>query len=165
MEPNSFGRKLGIGVRVASNIARERAAEAARRADAERAAGTSSSSGPSRPAGPRAEEPRRIQPDLRERSRNVGHGLGRGTKNFGQSFFGPFMHAGGVLWLEITGCFFALFALFFAQNVYQLRAQYAFGAQHQKFVLYCALTVFFVYFSGSSFFRARRKARKQRAVR
>ncbi len=149
MEPNSFGRKVGIGVRVAGRIARERAKQAADRL----------------PEAPRT--PKIIPPmeDLKQRSRNLGQGLGRGSKSFGKSFFGPFAHASNVLWLEITGCFFALFAAFFAQNVYQLRSQYLSGAGHQKFLLYVALTVVFVYFSASSFVRARMKARRQKAAR
>jgi hypothetical protein len=153
MEPNSFGKKLGIGVRVAGNIARERAAEAARRAGAR----------------PRVEVPPRpvteMHTELKQRGRTMGQGLGRGAKSFGRSFFGPLAHAGSVLWLEITGCFFALFAAFFAQNVYHLRGQYVVGEQHQKFVLYVVLTILFLYFSASSFIRARRKAAKQRAGR
>lgn len=152
MEPNSFGRKLGIGLRVAGNIARERAAEAARRPAAQPRPETAAPRGPAE-----------LPADLKQRSRNLGQGLGRGAKNFGQSFFSPFAHAGGVLWLEITGLFFALFAAFFIQNVYQLRAQYAVGAQHRKFVLYVVLTLIFLYFSASSFIRARRKARRRRA--
>ncbi len=158
MEPNSLGRKLGIGMRVAGNIARERAAASARQREAAAAARPASTAAASKSSAPVA-----------ERGRKLGEGLGRGTKSFGQSFFGPLAHAGNVLWLEITGCFFALFAAFFAQNVYQLRAQYTVGAQHQKFILYVVLTVLFVYFSVSSFIsariRARRKARKQQAGR
>jgi hypothetical protein len=149
MEPNSFGRKLGIGVRIAGNLARARAAEAGRRAEV-----------PSAPAGPTT---RQVQDNLQQRSQNLGRGLGRGTKNFGKSIFGPFLHAGGVLWLEITGCFFALFAAFFAQNAFKLRAEYAAGTQHQRFVIFAVLTLVFVYFSASSFLRARRKGRRQQA--
>ncbi len=164
MEPNSFGRKVGMGVRIAGNIARERAAEAARKS-AERAA--------QQPAQAvrtteRTQEPVRqgvvmpSQAELKQRGRDLGRGIGRGTKSFGQSFFGPFAHAGGVLWLEITGCFFALFAAFFAQNLYVLRAQYATGPLHQKFMLYGALMLVFLYFSASSFLRAKKKSRKQK---
>ncbi len=100
--------------------------------------------------------------ELKQRGRDLGRGIGRGTKSFSQSFFGPFAHAGGVLWLEITGCFFALFAAFFAQNMYVLRANYAVGPLHQKFMLYGALTLVFVYFSASSFLRARKKSRREK---
>ena len=150
MEPNSFGRKLGIGVRVAGNIARARAAEANRSAAVVPVA-----------AAPEA----RRQSDPAQRSQNLGRGLGRGTKNFGSAFFGPFLHAGGVLWLEVTGSFFALFAIFFAQNAFRLRAEYAAGAQHEKFLVFAVLTLVFAYFSVSSFVQARRKGRRQQACR
>lgn len=153
MEPKSFGRKLGIGMRVAGDIAKSRAQEAARRAESQRAAMPSAVAAPIQAAA-----------ELKDRGRALGQGLGRGTKSFGKSFFGPMAHAGSVLWLEITGCFFALFAAFFAQNVYQMRHQYAVGPQHRKFVLYALLMVMFVYFSGSSFVRARMRARRQKAA-
>lgn len=162
MEPNSFGRKVGMGVRIAGNIARERAAEAARKS----AAGAAQQ--PAAPAaGQRTESPRQgvVMPspaELKQRSRELGQGLSRGSRSFRQSFFGPVVHAGNVLWLEITGCFFALFAAFFAQNMYVLRAQYAAGPLHQKFMLYGALTLLFLYFSASSFLRARKKSRQQK---
>jgi hypothetical protein len=160
MEPNSLGRKLGIGMRVAGNIARERAAAAARQREAEARAKSQAAVAQS------AATPAPAQPSINvvQRGRKLGEGLGRGTKSFSQSFFGPLAHAGTVLWLEITGCFFALFAAFFAQNVYQLHAQYARGPQHQKFLLYVVLTAIFVYFSASSFVSARNRARKQRAA-
>ncbi len=153
MEPNSLGRKLGIGVRVAGKIARARAAESAQQRQTAVPASV-----------PSIAESRPIRNPV-ERGRRLGEGIGRGTKSFSQSFFGPLAHAGSVLWLEITGCFFALFAAFFGQNIYQMRAQYAVGPEHRKFILYVVLTVFFVYFSASSFIRARRKARKQRTAR
>ncbi len=169
MEPSSFGRKVGMGVRIASNIARERAAEAARKS-AERAAqppAAAASNSTGKTAGRSQEAARQgvvmpSQAELKQKGRDLGRGIGRGTKSFGQSFFGPFAHAGGVLWLEITGCFFALFAAFFAQNLYVLRAQYAAGPLHQKFMLYGALCLVFLYFSASSFLRAKKKSRKQK---
>ena len=148
MEPKSFGRKLGIGVRVAGNVARERAQEAAAR----RAA---------RPTPDPVPGSARSALPVSERGRNLGQGIGRGTRQFSQAFFRPLAHVGSVLWLEITGCFFALFAAFFAQNVYRLRAQAVSGAEHQTFLVYCVLTALFLYFSLSSFVRAHRRSRKR----
>ncbi len=70
-------------------------------------------------------------------------------------------HAGGTLWLEITGLFFALFALFFAQNVMRLRGAYAHGAEHTHFLLYVVLMLLFCWFSISSFLRARRRGKRR----
>jgi hypothetical protein len=144
MEPNLFGRKLGIGVRVASRMAKERAVEASRHAEqASRSA---------------AETVREKAPVHAEKARAVA----AGTKRFGQAFLGPLGHATGVLWLEITGVFFALFALFFAQNLYRIRAQYSAGPQHRLFLLYAAGSAVFFYFSLSSFLRARRKENRNK---
>ena len=162
MEPNSFGKKLGIGMRVAGNIAKDRAQEAARRREA-------SPGSPLRPAPGADRQPSVAEvvsqnsQKIAERGRNLGKGLGRGSRQFGQSFFRPFAHASNVLWLEITGCFFALFAAFFGQNIYRVRAQFAAGPEHRNFLLYCLLTVLFTYFSASSFIKARRRSRRQAA--
>lgn len=135
MEPVRVGRKFGVGVRVASGLLRERAAQTARR-DA---------------------------PVYAERAKATAVGLKRGGKRFGEAVWGPFVHAGGVLWLEITGLFFAIFCLFFLQNVYRLRADWRTGPNHEKFLIYAAVGVAFLYFSVSSFYRARKKQRKKRA--
>ncbi len=174
MEPNSFGKKLGIGVRVAGRIARDRATEAKQKAEQQTASqNTTVRANADNSARPRPEViTPAMQEAMRQRAaqvaqqgRNLGQGIGRGSRNFGQSFFRPFAHASSVLWLEITGCFFALFAAFFGQNVYHLRAQYAGGPAHRTFELYCFLTAVFVYFSASSFLRARVRSRRQSADR
>ena len=74
-----------------------------------------------------------------------------------QSFWKRLAHAGRMLWHEVTGVFFALFALFFAQGVWRTHAAWHQGAEHQHFVLYLAMAALFAYFSVSSFVRSRRK--------
>jgi len=144
MEPNRLGRKLGIGVRVASGMVRDRAAQAAHSMQQE---GPTMQQQASAYAGRGAER---------------GRAVATGAKNFGKSVWGPFAHAGGVLWLEITGLFFALFGLFFAQNAYKLRHAWYSGADHSRFLIYVAVTLVFFYFTFSSFYRARRKERLKR---
>ncbi len=87
---------------------------------------------------------------------------GRGAKKFGQAFWGPLHHAGSVLWLEVTGLFFALFTVFFAQNVYRVHGAWRHGSEHTHFLLYIALTAIFAWFSASSFLRARKKGKGAR---
>ena len=87
-------------------------------------------------------------------------GAKRGAKAFGQAFLGPFTHAGSILWLEITGLFFALFALFFVQSVYRVRTAWWQGPEHAHLLLYSALAVGFAWFSVSSFIRAYRKSKR-----
>jgi hypothetical protein len=147
MEPKKVGRTLGIGVRVASNMLRERVekASAAHSAPVEAGNGRPAASAPPRP---------RIKIDSKVA------GAKRGAKAFGRAFLGPFTHAGSVLWLEITGLFFALFALFFVQSVYRVRSSWWQGPEHAHLLLYVALAVGFAWFSVSSFTRAYRKSKR-----
>jgi predicted anti-sigma-YlaC factor YlaD len=137
MEPDRFGRKLGIGVRVASGIFRDRATQT-------------------------AHSMQQDAPAYAQRGAERGRGVARGARKFGQSVWGPFAHASGVLWLEVTGLFFAIFGLFFAQNAWRLRHAWRTGADHQHFVIYALVTLVFCYFTFSSFHRARRKEKKKR---
>ncbi|TCK71518.1 hypothetical protein [Acidipila rosea] len=134
MQPDTFGRKVGIGLRVAGRLLRSRAGDAAVAA-------------------------RRDAPVYLERGRAVA----KGSRKLGSSLWQPVAHAGSVLWLEVTGLFFALFALFFLQNLYRLRDAWRTGAEHQHFVLYVIFAVLFAYFSASSFYRARRRKRRRQA--
>jgi hypothetical protein len=84
----------------------------------------------------------------------------RGAKAFGQALLGPFTHVGGVLWLEITGLFFALFALFFVQSVYRVHSAWRQGPERGHLLLYCVLALVFAWFSVSSFARAYRKSKR-----
>jgi hypothetical protein len=152
MEPKKLGRTLGIGVRVASNIARNRAARAVAEAEAEKQ--QSQSRGP-------AWQPK-VPADMAARMSTQRTAIGRGAKNFGQSVLTPFKRAGGVLWLEITGVFFAFFAVFFAQSVFRVHSAWRQGAEHSHFVLYILLALLFGWFAISSFVRARKKEKRGR---
>ena len=132
MEPNRLGRKLGIGVRLASAVFRDRASQAAHSISQE-------------------------APAYAERGAQGGRAIASGARNFGKSVWGPFAHAGGVLWLEITGLFFALFGFFFGQNAYKLRHAWYGGPDHSRFLVYAVVTLVFFYFTFSSFYRARKK--------
>jgi hypothetical protein len=133
MEPDRLGRKIGVGVRVASGMLRDRAVQT-------------------------ADSMQQQAPVYAERGRAVK----REGKKFGQSIWGPFAHAGGVLWLEITGLFFAIFGLFFAQNAYKLRYNWQTGPNHSRFLLYVVITAVFAYFTVSSFMSASRKQKRRR---
>ncbi|MGB9414674.1 MAG: hypothetical protein WCB58_00035, partial [Acidobacteriaceae bacterium] len=155
MEPNRFGRKLGIGVRVASRMAKERAAQA--KAASSNPSATPQSNTTPRPAAPQPAS--RPAKNLVEPARRVGEG----TRRFGQAFFGPLKHVSGTLWLEITGLFFALFAVFFGQNAWNTRASAVHGPQHNLFLLYAIVTLVFLYFCISSFVKAMRRGRRRSA--
>jgi hypothetical protein len=150
MEPNRFGRKLGIGVRIASRMAKERAGKSSATSATQ---ATTPRPPESRPATP---PPPRPKKNFAEPARRVGEG----TRRFGQAFFGPLKNVGGALWLEITGFFFALFAVFFGQNAWRLRAAALRGPEHAHFLLYSAVTLVFLYFSVSSFIKAAQRGRR-----
>ena len=147
MEPKKVGRTLGIGLRVASNMVRERVERASAPVPAPSTARNSSPQ-PAAPASRSVPISRRVATAK------------RGAKAFGQAILGPFTHAGGVLWLEMTGLFFALFALFFVQSVYRVRTAWRTGPEHTHLLLYVAMAFIFAWFSVSSFTRAYRKSRR-----
>jgi hypothetical protein len=164
MNPNEIGKKLGIGVRVAGRIAQQRAQE--RAAQAASAQNSSASSSPAqtsqqattshpnpvgRPASipEYAEKVREIGKTSHKYTRAAGRGLG--------GFIRPFSRVGGILWLEVTGFFFGLFALFFGINFWRTRASYANDPGHWRLLMAVTLTGIFAYLSVSAFWRARRR--------
>ena len=170
MEPKKVGRALGIGVRVASNMVRQRVAQAGEAHKAPIAAeiphpgpfpaATGRTTAPRTASGttsgsvPGKSTPNPTWPGIRAETAK------RGLKAFGQAALGPFTHAGGVLWLEITGLFFALFALFFVQSVYRVLAAWRQGPDRAHLLLYVLLAAAFAWFSVSSFARAYRKSKR-----
>src|ERR1700730_15987134 len=175
MEPNRFGRKLGIGVRVASRMVKERATQAANTPSSApqpqtqqtppppnaSAARRTAPANASKPNAARPTSPPRNPRNYVEPARRVGEG----TRRFGQAFFEPLTHGGRTLWLEITGLFFALFGIFFAQNAYRARSSALHGPAHGQFLLFCAITLVFAYFCVSSFWKAARASRQRQRGR
>jgi hypothetical protein len=80
-------------------------------------------------------------------------GVARGVGGF----LRPFRRVGGILWLEMTGAFFFLFVLLFGRAMWLVRASYAYGPDHMRFLGYAAMTAVFLYLGVSSFWRARRR--------
>ncbi len=82
----------------------------------------------------------------------------------GKSMFAPVARFSGVLWLEVTGTFFALIALFVGQGAWQLRGGLRLpptAPAAQKLYLHTAIFLLFAYFAVSSFVRARRRERRR----
>jgi len=144
MEPNTLGRKFGIGFRIASKKLWDRAMQ-----DTPPSAGNVA-----RPVQPVTPSPQVYAAR--------GKAVAKGTRKFGEAVWKPFAHASGVLWLEVTGLFFGIFTLFFGMNTYKLRHEWAIGPDHQRFLVYTVVTLVFAYFTFSSFYRARRKERSKR---
>ncbi len=144
----NLGRKLGIGTRVAAKILRERAQRGSWSASEKASTvGTQERSQPRPPVS-------RIDP--RTATRNVTRGVARGSVGFGRGFWKPFAHAVGALWHEVTGVFFAIFALFFAQSLWRIRGDWQSGPQHHRFAAYLIFLLVFAYFSVTAFAHSRR---------
>ena len=75
-----------------------------------------------------------------------------------QGVAAPLKRASRALWHELTGSFFALFALSFTAAMWKTRqnAMSAVPDERHRFYAFCVLAVLFGYFSVSSFVRARR---------
>lgn len=142
-----LGRKLGIGIRVASRMLMDRAAQGNPPSAARQVASASQ------------------QIPQAKVYAGRGKAVASGTRKFGEAVWKPFAHASGVLWLEVTGLFFAIFTLFFALNTYKLRYEWAVGPDHQRFLVYSAVTLVFAYFTFSSFYRAQKKEKLKQGKR
>ena len=147
MQPNRLGRALGIGTRVAAGKLRDgtvQAAAAVQRSSAAQDAASPASRPAARPSAGYAEGTRR---------------LGRGAGRFGSALWRPFAHATGVLTLEITGVFFALFTAFFALHAWQ--AAKAAGLHDRHVLVYASLALLFAWFTVTSFWRARSRQKRR----
>jgi hypothetical protein len=140
MKPQSIGRVLGIGLRVAGRVAGERVAASAKAA---------ANAPASQPSGHAAAE-----------TRTAGQAAGKATKRVARGvggFLRPFGRVGGIVWLEVTGVFFFLFVIVFGRALWMYRASFAQGPDHQKFLVSVPLLLVFLYLSVSAFWRARRR--------
>jgi len=141
MKPQTIGRALGTGLRVAGRLAGQRLA-----ASAQAAASAPVVPGP-------------VQ-SRAEQSRAAGHAAGKATRGVTAGlggFLRPFQRVGGILWLEVTGVFFFLPVVVFAPVLWKSRLSWAHGPDHRNFVIAAVIVALFFYLSASSFWRARRK--------
>ena len=173
MDSVRFGRVLGVGTRLAAKTV-------ASAVDA--AISPSPNAKPTNTPPTRAvrEEPRvtnripdqaaaaagRRAAEAARQAQATGRGLARGGGQFGQSVWGPFAKFSGVLWLELTGVFFGLFAVSGAVAAWRLHLQAiqmrGQGPASTHMLLSIFVAVLFGYFCVSSFVRARRRERDPR---
>ena len=143
MRPRNIGRAVGIGVRVAGRIAGQRlAAQGQSGTGATRTQPVNLGPGSvveNRAAGRTAEQ---ITTQAR---RSVSKGIG--------GFLRPFRRVGGILWLEVTGAFFLLFAAVFGLRLWQNWT--GFSPVSRDFAVGAAAV--FLYLGVSSFWRSRRR--------
>jgi hypothetical protein len=95
---------------------------------------------------------------------DAGKGLKRGGKRFGEAVWGPFVKLSGVLWLEVTGVFFGIFALFAGGAAWKMRGDLHETAlnhdPHVRLLGAAAMTLVFGYFCVSSFVKANRRGKR-----
>jgi len=142
MKPHSLGRTLGIGLRVAGRLAGQRAAASLN-------PGVTADRPPSQAAPPASAQNRAVGQSAVQVTKGVARGVG--------GFLRPFHRIGGILWLEVTGVFFALPVLVFSPTVWRTRASYLQGPDHRTFLTSSIIVIVFLYLCVTSFWRARRK--------
>ncbi|MGI4853211.1 MAG: hypothetical protein ACRYF4_04075 [Janthinobacterium lividum] len=165
MDRVRLGRVLGKGARLAARTAME-AVDAAT-ADAP-ANGVPTQPGRSASTGNRLRQPEILKPAsfprasassaARTPSMVIPTTLLPAARAAGAGVLTPFRRASRALWHELTGSFFALFAFSFAVGAWHHRAG-AFStlaADRRRLLVFCLLALLFVYFSVSSFLRARK---------
>lgn len=155
MDRVRFGRALGTGARAAAKSLLS-AAEAA--AAPNPSASTTAPRPASRPPETPPERPRASRMQVPDP--NVVKEQARKLK---RSVWSPFARFSSVLWLEVTGLFFAIFALVTGQQVWKWHAAVRLppsAPAAQRLYLYIFLFAMFGYFTVSSFVRAKRRDRQ-----
>jgi hypothetical protein len=150
MKPESIGRTLGIGLRVAGRVAGQRLA-GAQQAATHQAVASDPVAAPAPVQAP-PHPPAQTDQAARKsavRTGSVVQGLG--------GLLRPFRRVGGILWLEVTGVFFLLPVVVFVPTMWRTRASWAHGSDHRTFVVSAIVVVVFFYLGVTSFLRARRR--------
>jgi hypothetical protein len=170
MDSVRFGRVLGIGTRLAAKtvVAAVDAATAPNPSAAKNAETTSNQGGTTAASERKVEATgtRLSQQAARTTAQVVetGQGLKRGGKRFGEAVWGPFVKLSGQLWLELTGVFFGIFAVFAASTAWKMRGDLHETATnhdpHMHLLLLVAMAVVFGYFCVSSFVKANRRGKR-----
>jgi len=162
MDSVRFGRALGFGARAAAKTLVSAVDAASAPSPRQPASQQAAQSQTSRPAAQvSVDQVQRVAAQAAEASAN----LGRSGRQLGRSVWNPFVRLSGVLWLEFTGVFFGIFAVYAASGAWKLRAEMRETAAnhdaHVHFLMSAVMAVVFAYFCVTSFLRARRKGRAQ----
>lgn len=146
MDKVRFGRALGAGTRAVAKTLVEASQAAAAPSPAVRS------------VPPPAAEKAPVRP--------MAETAGRAVREAGKrkgAFLGPLRRFSSVLWLEVTGTFFAIFTAIMGNQVWKHHAAARMPASSpdaQHFYTYAFFAALFLYFTVSSFVRARRRERR-----
>jgi hypothetical protein len=149
MDRVRFGRALGYGARHAAKTLLQ-AADAASTPSAQRPASGANASTPAQPQAARVAE--RVVQTQRTVATTKQH-----AGKLGRSVWAPVARFSSVVWLQVTGLFFALIAMFLAQGAWKERAALHLPlGSHAATKFYVLVVAFaaFAYFSVSNFVRA-----------
>jgi hypothetical protein len=168
MDSVRFGRALGIGARLAAKtlVTAVDAAKAPNPSGAGKTAGAQAAAGSADRSKAESSGARLGEKAARTTAQVVqtGQGLKRGGRRFGEAVWGPFVKLSGQLWLELTGVFFGIFAIFAASSAWKMRAELhetvANHDAHGHLLLTAAMAVVFGYFCVSSFVKANRRGKR-----
>jgi hypothetical protein len=155
MDRVRFGRALGYGARHAAKTLLQ-------------AADAASTPSPARPAGAAATS-RPAQHTPAERVVQTQQTVVAATKHagkLGRSVWTPLARFSSVVWLQVTGLFFALIAMFMAQGAWKERAAMKLPpGSHEAVKFYALVAAFavFAYFTVSNFVRAYLRERRHAA--
>ncbi len=165
MDALRFGRVLGVGARqaVKTVTAAVDAATAENPSARNERAGANSVGSVERPQARGNAAHTAAQTVVR--ARGTGQRLRSGGRGFREAVWGPFVRLGGALWLEVTGVFFGIFALFALGGVWRLVAVWHSNTTdpsvRRRLLGTLAMLLLFGYFSVSSFVRAHRRQRRR----
>lgn len=101
----------------------------------------------------------RATPEPARRTVYVPGNLRSATRAAGAGALAPLRQASRALWHELTGSFFALFALSFGLGAWHTRSNLfsTLPSDRYRFFAFCGLALLFAWFSISNFIRARRR--------
>ncbi len=160
MDRVRFGRALGYGARHAAKTLLQ-AADAATTPSPSRPSGTGGASAPAVGQSPSQPQAARVAERVVQTQRTVA-GAKKHAGKLGRSVWTPLARFSSVVWLQVTGLFFALLAMFLGQGAWKERAAMHLPlASHEgtKFWTLAVAFAAFAYFAISNFVRAYRRDR------
>lgn len=166
MDSVRFGRVLGVGARAAAKtLVNAVDAATAPNPSASRPAASTDAAVPTSRAAVVGQRLGEQTVRTTSQVRDTGAGVKRGSKRFGEAVWGPFVKLSGVLWLEVTGVFFGIFAVFAGSEAWKVRGDLHETATnhdaHTHLFAAVAMTAVFGYFCVSSFVKANRRGKRR----